>query len=68
MAVQVCTSYDYTIMPDLHITLLKTGELLPAAFQKSSVQTQEVYQPIGGGGELNIAIFKRVLKIQTALG
>jgi hypothetical protein len=66
MAVQVCTSYDYTIMPDWHITLLKTGELLLAAFQQSSVQTQEVYQPIGGG-ELNIAIFKRVLKIQTAL-
>ncbi len=44
----------------------QAAALRPAAFLKSSVQIQEVYQPIGGG-ELQISVIKRVFYIQNAL-
>lgn len=34
---------------DFHKILLKSNNWLPAAFQRSSVQIQEIYQPLGRG-------------------
>jgi hypothetical protein len=48
---------------DFQETLLRSGKLLTATFQMSSVQIQEMYQPIGCR-EFNFAVFTRFLQIQ----
>jgi hypothetical protein len=41
---------------DLHITLLKSGRKLLAAFQKSFAKNWEMYQPIGRKGIIQLFI------------